>query len=127
MSSPGEPTSIFGTLGTSVPRGTSEDRPNIRERLAKLIGLKAHRYKAVFGTDDGRFVLADLVAYSGADRASYVPGKFDETAYREGMRRVIDRIRHFARMDESEIHRIVQRVRDEQEQAVNKGDFYFTE
>lgn len=50
------------------------------------------RYRAAFSTEDGLWVLADMM--KSADRPSYEPGRtFDQVAFNEGSKAVLRRIR----------------------------------
>lgn len=55
-------------------------------RALRHLQHRRSRFRAVFSTPDGRFVLADLARFCGAMDTSFTPGDSHETAFREGMR-----------------------------------------
>jgi len=67
--------------------------------------LKSRHYKKLRDSDKDSFniVLRDLIEFSGAERPSYVKGDHCQTAYNEGMKRVINRISNFLKYDEEAI------------------------
>ena len=69
----------------------SDDTPPAFDRLALLAELRANEptararaYRAVFGSDLGRFVIADHLADCGVGRAFQSPATADERAYQQG-------------------------------------------
>ncbi len=81
-------------------------------RSIKFRTAKAQWYKTVFDSPDGQMVLADLIKFTNAHEQSFVPGAADETAFHEGMRRVITRIEKLTNMTPKEIQRISEVHRD---------------
>ena len=67
--------------------------------------LKSKHYKLLRDSDRDSFniVLRDLIEFSGAERPSYVKGDQYQTAYNEGMKRVVKRINNFLNYDEEAI------------------------
>lgn len=84
-------------------------------RAMRFRTAKAQWYKNVFDSPDGEIVLADLIKFTNAHDQSYVPGNPDETAFREGMRRVITRIEKFIHMTPNQISRISEMHRETEE------------
>lgn len=70
------------------------DKSKYLEEKKKKLGI----YKALFATDDGKFVLDDLRKAFG-DRISFVRGDAHETAFREGQRDVYLRIKTLIETD----------------------------
>ena len=87
-------------------------------RLIQFRTAKAQWYKNVFDSYEGRMVLADLIKFSGAHDQSYTPGDPTQTAFNEGLRRVVTRIEKFVGMTPKEISHIAE-VHREAEQRVS--------
>lgn len=86
-------------------------------RLTRFKRDKADWYKNVFDSEAGRMVLADLIKFSGAHEQSYTPGDPTQTAFNEGMRRVVTRIERFVGMTPKEIQHIAEVHRDAEQRA----------
>ena len=86
-------------------------------RLLRLKQEKADWYKQTFDSDIGKMVLADLIAFSGSNGQSYTPGDPTQTAFNEGMRRVVTRIEMFTGMTPKEIRHIAEVHRDAEQRA----------
>lgn len=61
------------------------------QRKARQSASLARKYQSVFGTNDGKAVLYDLMKAHGMLSSSY-NGKFEDTVYNEGSRSVVLRI-----------------------------------
>ena len=88
--------------------------------MMRLIGFKKAKsdwYKMTFGSEEGKMVLADLIAFSGAHGQSNMPGDPTQTAFNEGMRRVITRIEQFVEMTPKEMRHIAEVHRDAEQRA----------
>ncbi len=95
--------------------------------IKSLIGFKKAKsdwYKHVFESYQGKMVLADLIAFSGAHEQSYTPGDPTQTAFNEGMRRVVTRIEKFTGMTPKEIRHIAEVHRDAEKRV---GDALYGE
>ena len=86
-------------------------------RLLRLKQDKSDWYKQTFDSDTGKMVLADLIAFTGAHDQSYTPGDPTQTAFNEGMRRVVTRIEKFTGMTPREIRHIAEVHRDAEQRA----------
>jgi len=84
-------------------------------RAIRFRTAKAQWYKNVFDAPDGQMVLADLIKFANAHDQSYVAGSPDETAFREGMRRVVTRIEKFIHMTPKQIAHISEMHRETEE------------
>lgn len=87
------------------------------KRMIQFRTAKADWYKHVFGSYQGQMVLADLIKFSGAKDQSYTPGDPTQTAFNEGMRRVVTRIEKFTGMTPKEIRHIAEVHRDAEQRA----------
>lgn len=76
------------------------------KRAIKFRIAKAQWYKMVFESDQGQMVLADLIKFSNAHNQSYTPGDPTQTAFNEGMRRIVTRIEKFTGMTPRELKHI---------------------
>ncbi len=67
--------------------------------------LKSNYYKELKKSNPIAFnvMLRDLIEFSGCERPSHVKGDAYETAYNEGMKRVVNRINNFLKYDEKAI------------------------
>jgi hypothetical protein len=63
-------------------------RQRAEQQNRRYILEQAQRYKRLFGTDDGKWVLADLRA-EFAERTSFDPTNVHRTAFQEGQRHVL--------------------------------------
>lgn len=98
-------------------------RSTLREKLAALgaasmarfdrVFAKKDLYARVFNTPDGRAVLADMARFSGYDKPCHVPGDSHSTAWNDGVRRPVVRIRRLLNMSEDEIFRMAQEVAED--------------
>lgn len=84
----------------------------MRERLRRLTG-KYKKYETVFGSEEGKYVLADIIREAGLYLPSYETGSFDHTAYNEGSRRLAMYINNMAGMTPEEAKRIAGTDSDE--------------
>lgn len=73
---------------------------------------RRRHYRAVFETEDGKWVLADLAKFCGAFDTSMVPNDPFATCFNEGSRRVYLRIRRFLDMTDDEIISLVNQAQD---------------
>ena len=76
---------------------------DIVPRAVRFMVAKAQWYKNVFNSPDGEMVLADLIKFANAHDQSYTPGDPTQTAFNEGMRRVVTRIEKFVDMTPKEM------------------------
>ena len=81
-------------------------------RAIRFRTAKSQWYKDVFNSPDGQMVIADLIKFTNAHDQSYTPGDPTQTAFNEGMRRVITRIEKFVHMTPKEISRIAEMHRE---------------
>ena len=67
--------------------------------------LKSRHYKSLRDSNEESFnvMLRDLIEFSGSERPSYSKGDHCQTAYNEGMKRVVNRITNFLNYDEKAI------------------------
>ena len=79
---------------------------NIADFMMKVTGRRSQRYKETFSTVSGKWVLGNLIGFAGARDQSFIPGKPDETAFREGMRRIITRIERMCEMTPYDMKKI---------------------
>jgi len=71
---------------------------SIASRLARNLN-KSGTYRRVFGSDDGKFVLADLIAKYHVLRPTRVVGDKEQSTENEGQRRVVLDILNTLRVD----------------------------
>ena len=76
------------------------------KRMREVIGFKAWFYREAFRTQEGQYVVADLIKTFGYWNPSHTPGDPYQTAFNEGQRRVISRIIKFSNMEPDDIERI---------------------
>lgn len=86
-------------------------------RLIQFRTAKSDWYKSVFESYQGKMVLADLIKFSNAHDQSYTPGDPTQTAFNEGMRRVVTRIEKFTGMTPKEIRHIAEVHRNAEQRA----------
>ena len=61
--------------------------------------FKANTYERVFGTEDGKFVLADLIGKYYVLKPTFVVGDPEQSILNEGMRKVVLDILYVLRTD----------------------------
>lgn len=93
-------------------------------KVRATYGWRAQQYKNVFATPDGEYVLADLIKFTRAREQSFIHGSPDETAFNEGMRRVITRIERMTQMTPQDIKRIVDAFAAEDDSFENTEESY---
>lgn len=83
----------------------------------KRMGKKAVQisvcYRKVFASDEGQIVLRDLMRTHWCLGTSFVPGKPDESALREGERNAVLRILKMLRTDPEELRAKIERSADD--------------
>lgn len=86
----------------------------MKERLDRSIAAakaaltsKSTRYKNVFSSDEGKFVLSELYRFCGMDRPSYVEGCPDRTAYNEGLKRAALHIKGVLKQSNADIDKLL--------------------
>lgn len=77
------------------------------ERLRRLWRRNAD-YRAVFGSDEGKRVLADLCRFCHVAQPVFVPGDALTSAYRDGMRRVALRVAAILGMSDRQLLQLAQ-------------------
>ena len=75
-----------------MPRHDELPAPAEWSKPVKLMFRRSAAYRAVFNTESGRAVLADIFKFCGMDAELLSAGKPDETAHALGKRRVALRI-----------------------------------
>lgn len=70
-------------------------------------------YRKLFATDEGQIVLSDLMRTHWMMGSTFVPGKPDEVALREGERNVVLRILKMLRTDPEEMRAKIERTADD--------------
>lgn len=75
--------------------------------LPSIFRRKSELYKTVFGSKEGKLVLADLYKFTMVTGSRYVPGDTHATAYNEGMARVGLRIRSFLNTQPEELEKLL--------------------
>lgn len=72
------------------------------------------RYKRVFGSEDGKKVLYDLMKECGMLKSSFPNnGDVNETLYREGKREVVLRICRLVKMDVNQLDKLIEQQEQE--------------
>lgn len=77
----------------------------MRDRV-QLLFRRRHLYRQVFGTPEGKVVLADLLRFCRISATVVVPGDSIMTGYHDGLRRVGLRIASLVQMTDEEILRV---------------------
>ena len=93
-------------------------------REIRFKATKASWYRTVFTSPDGELVLADLIKFTHAHDQSHTPGDPLETAFNEGMRRVVTRIEKLAHMTPAEIRRLAEAHRRAEESLGRDNEEY---
>lgn len=68
---------------------------------------KSRRYKNVFETDEGRWVLADIAKFCQHNSTAFVAGDPNSTSYILGKQRVIRRIQGLLNQSDEDIKKLV--------------------
>jgi len=77
----------------------------LRDRF-QLLFRRRHLYRQVFGTPEGKVVLADLLKFCNVRNAVVVPGDPIMTGFNDGVRRVGLRIASICGMSDDELIRL---------------------
>lgn len=77
-------------------------------------------YQRLFDSEEGKLVLADMLRNGYVFTTTYVPGRPDETAHREGMRRFVLSVAKQARIGSEGIERLMDEINDHS--VTNRGD-----
>jgi hypothetical protein len=77
------------------------------EIMKRLLPQRKQRYEEVFGTDAGKWVLADLAKMSGFGQDPQTPGDSHQTAYLVGRSFVVLHILSILNMSHHEMARII--------------------
>lgn len=78
-----------------------------------FIDRKQQKYKEIFNTDVGEFVLASLFDFSGFYKQSFVSGDPYLTSFNEGKRAVALHILQMLALKEEDIRNLVRSYREE--------------
>lgn len=79
------------------------------QQFAKLFksnvvnGELSAKYKSVFGSEDGKAVLEDLLKFTKVTQISFTPNQPEMTAFNEGMKRVGLRLLSLTEADEPKL------------------------
>lgn len=85
--------------------------------------VKSKEYKKLVESNKKAFdfVLGDLISFSGYEQPSYVKGDSHETAFNEGMKRVVKRIINFINFDEEKLEQSKKIFRTQVLEHINKN------
>lgn len=78
-----------------------------------FIDRKQQKYKEIFNSDVGEFVLASLFDFAGFYKQAFVPGDSHQTAFNEGKRAVALHILQMLALKEEDVRSLVRSYREE--------------
>ena len=79
---------------------------SIENKIWKTVGEKQNAYVVVFGTEEGKKVLSDLIWWAGFENDPFDPENDRKTSYTLGMHRIVKRILSFTQMTPDELKEI---------------------
>lgn len=93
---------------------------NLKQEFDRRVQRKK-MFRSVFGTKEGKAVLAEIYRFCEVDKEAYRPGSFDQTAYNEGKQRVARYVQRLLNQDDEDMLRILQAQREQLTGVVNDG------